>query len=409
MEIAAERGEQVTERKLRIGVAGLGRAFSLMVPTFTGDSRVQLVAAATQREEARQKFAREFSGHAYATVAELCADPAVEIVYIATPHQLHAEHACLAAANGKHLLIEKPMALSIDECRRMISAARKSGVQLIVGHSHSFNAPILKARALIAGGKFGKVRMIQTLNFTDFLYRPRRPEELRTEEGGGVIFSQAAHQVDIVRLLGGGMVKSVRAQTGAWDPGRPTEGAYSALLTFENGVFATLTYSGYAHFDSDEFTGWIGELGKAKDQSRYGAARKALKSAGDASEEAALKSTRNYGGANYSAAGVPAPGPDPIFYQHFGFTLVSCDRADLRPLPTGVMIYGDTEQRLDALPEPAVPRSEVIDELYNAVVLGRAPVHSGEWSLATMEVCFAILTSAREQREVTLEHQVAAA
>ena len=94
-----------------------------------------------------------------------------------------------------------------------------------------------------------------------------------------MIFSQAAHQIDIVRLLGGGRVRSVRAMTGAWDAARPTEGAYSALLTFEDGTFASVTYSGYAHFDSDELTNWIGEMGLPKDQSRYGAARKALRAA----------------------------------------------------------------------------------------------------------------------------------
>jgi phthalate 4,5-cis-dihydrodiol dehydrogenase len=394
-------------RKLRIGVAGLGRAFTLMVPTFTGDTRVELVAAATQRPEARKKFAEDFSARAYETVAELCDDPDVDVVYIATPHQLHVEHATLAAAKGKHLLVEKPMALTTAECRVMIEAANKAGVHLIIGHSHSFNAPILRARALIASGEFGGVRMIQALNFTDFLYRPRRPEELRTEDGGGVIFSQGAHQIDIVRLLGGGLVRSVRAATGAWDPERPTEGAYSALLSFEDGAFATLTYSGYAHFDTDEFTGWIGELGKAKDQSRYGAARKALAANGEV-DEAQLKSARNYGGNAYATAGVPDPRLDDVAYQHFGFTLVSCDRADLRPLPTGVMIYGDTEKRLDALPSPKVPRAEVIDELYNAVVLGKRPLHNGEWSLATMEVCVAILQSAKESREIALRHQIPA-
>jgi phthalate 4,5-cis-dihydrodiol dehydrogenase len=377
-----------------------------MVPTFTGDPRVELVAAASLRPEARRKFTDEFSAKAYETVMELSDDPDVDVVYIATPHQLHAEHAALAAAKGKHLLVEKPMALTVTECQAMISAARKAGVHLIVGHSHSFDAPILKARSLIASGQFGRPRMIQALNFTDFLYRPRRPEELRTEEGGGVVFSQAAHQVDIVRMLGGGRVRSLRAATGAWDPERPTEGAYMALLTFESGAVATLTYSGYAHFDSDELTGWIGELGKPKDETRYGAARKLLQGAVDAGHEAAMKSARNYGGANYSAAGVPTPGMDPIYYQHFGFVMVSCDHADIRPLPTGVMIYGDTEKRLDPLPQPMVPRAEVIDELYDAVVHGRAPTHSGEWSLATMEVCLAILESAAQQREITLQHQV---
>jgi phthalate 4,5-cis-dihydrodiol dehydrogenase len=377
-----------------------------MVPTFTGDPRVQLVAAATQRDEARRKFREEFSAPAYATVAELCADPNVDVVYIATPHQLHVEHAVLAAERGKHILVEKPMALTLAECRAMIDAAHKAGVHLIVGHSHSFNAPILRTRALIASGAFGPVRMIQALNYTDFLYRPRRPEELRTAEGGGVLFSQGAHQIDIVRLLGGGRVHSVRAATGSWDAGRPTEGAYSAFLTFEGGAYGTLTYSGYAHFDTDEFTGWIGELGQAKDRSRYGAARRALAAKGGTAE-AELKSARNYGGRSYGTAGVPDPKSDAVLYQHFGFTLVSCDRADLRPLPSGVMIYGDTEQRLDALPPPQVARAEVIDELYEAVVLGRAPLHNGEWSLATMEVCLAILQSAKEGREIALRHQIA--
>ena len=78
------------------------------------------------------------------------------------------------------------------------------------------------------------------------------------------MFNQAAHQVDIVRLVGGGRVASVRAATGAWDPSRPTEGAYAALLTFADGAFASLTYSGYGHFDSDEWQGWIGEMGQKK-------------------------------------------------------------------------------------------------------------------------------------------------
>ena len=61
-------------------------------------------------------------------------------------------------------------------------------------------------RALIDSGAFGAVRMINAINYTDYLYRPRRPEELDTAQGGGAVFNQAAHQVDIVRLIGGGRV-----------------------------------------------------------------------------------------------------------------------------------------------------------------------------------------------------------
>jgi phthalate 4,5-cis-dihydrodiol dehydrogenase len=377
--------------KLKLGVAGLGRAFSMMVPTFTADPRVALVAGADPRPEARAKFEADFGAKAFDSVEKLCAEPALDVVYIATPHQFHAANAIAAASCRKHVLVEKPMALSLDQCRAMIAAARRSGVQLIVGHSHSFDAPILHARKIIASGALGRVRMVSALNYTDFLYRPRRPEELDTNAGGGVVFNQAAHQVDIVRLLAGSRVKSVRAITGAWDAARPTEGAYSALLTFEDGSFASLVYTGYAHFDSDEFTGWIGEMGAKKDPSSYGSARRLLKA-----EELTLKNERNYGGRGFKEV------PEAQAHQHFGVVIVSCERGDVRPLPSGVMIYDDREQRVEPLPAPKVPRVEVIDELYDAVMNARAPLHSGEWAMATMEVCLAILRSSREEREVAL-------
>ena len=67
--------------------------------------------------------------------------------------------------------------------------------------------------------------MINSFNYTNFLYRPRRPEELDTAQGGGILFNQVPHQIDIARLLGGGLVRSVRAQTTVLDPARPTEGS----------------------------------------------------------------------------------------------------------------------------------------------------------------------------------------
>ncbi|HEY2137501.1 MAG TPA: Gfo/Idh/MocA family oxidoreductase, partial [Xanthobacteraceae bacterium] len=371
----------MTDRKLRLGIAGLGRAFSLMIPTLTAHPLIEIAAGADPRPEARMKFAGEFHAGVHATVEELCADRNVEAVYISTPHQFHAAHVALAAAAGKHVLVEKPMALSLAECRQMIAATRAAGVTLVVGHSHSFDAPIARTRELVATKTYGDIRMITALNFTDFLYRPRRPEELDTSRGGGVLFNQAPHQVDVVRLIGGGRVRSVRVLTGSFDPARPTEGAYSALLGFENGMGASLTYSGYAHFDSDELAGWIAESGAQKESARYGAARRSLTAVTGAEHELAIKTARNYGGEGYSP---PAAGR---FHQHFGFLIASCERADLRPLPQGVMIYGDTDQRLDPLPQPPVPRAEVIDELYDAIVHGRTPLHGGEWSLATMEVC----------------------
>lgn len=385
------------ERKLCVGVAGLGRAFAVMLPAFTADPRVKLVAAADTRVDARQRFAEEFSTSAYATVDELCADPVVDVIYVATPHQYHAQHALLAAQHGKHLLVEKPIALTLEECRAIIDATRNANVHLVVGHSHSFDAPVRHLRNLIESGRYGDVRMINAINYTDYLYRPRRPEELDTALGGGAIFNQGAHQVDIVRLIGGGRVESVRAATGAWDRTRPTEGAYAALLTFANAAFASLTYSGYGNFDSDEFEGWIGEMGQKKVP--Y-AGRPPHRFANER-DEVAIKNARNYGGPEFRRAENRG-----VAHQHFGTLLVSCERGDLRALPNGVMIYQNGSARIDALPAPKIPRLKVIDELYDAVIRGRAPLHDGAWAMATLEVLLAILQSAREGREVRLRHQV---
>lgn len=215
---------------LRIGIAGLGRAFTLMLPTFLADTRVRLVAACDPRPQARDQFERDFTAPAYAGVEELVRHPEVEVVYIASPHQMHAAHVALAAAHGKHVLVEKPMALSLEECDAMIADCAKAGVALLVGHCHSFDTPYLKTRQLIDSGRWGEVRMIHALNYTDYLMRPRRPEELDSAAGGGAVFSQAAHQVDIVRLLAGSKATNLRSALGRWDTARPTEGAYSALL-----------------------------------------------------------------------------------------------------------------------------------------------------------------------------------
>lgn len=389
------------QRRLRIGVAGLGRAFSLMLPTFLRDSRVQLVAACDPRDEARRQFAADFAAPTYADVAELANDPNVEIIYVASPYQFHAQHTEIAAAKGKHVLVEKPMALAAADCDRMIAACRAANVHLIVGHCHSFDTPYLRTRELISLGDFGAVKMIQAVNYTDYLYRPRRPEELATAEGGGAVFSQAAHQVDIVRMLAGSRATRLRASVGRWDPSRPTEGAYSALIWFENGAYASLSYNGYGHFNTDEWSGWIGEMGDRTSPDTYGSARRRLETLASSSDEARLKAAGTYGGSAYKPPTATADEPQ-RFHQHFGPVIVSCERADLRPLSDSIVVYGDELRETLPLAAPAVPRAEVIDELYGAVVDGRGPLHDGEWAKGTLEICIAILKSSDTGTDVTL-------
>lgn len=388
-------------RPLQLGVAGLGRAFSLMLPTFLGDSRIALVAACDPRSEARERFSAEFDAPAFNNIEALALDPAVDAIYIASPHQFHAAHTRVAAAHGKHVLVEKPMALTLGECDEMIEACRRAGTYLIVGHCHSFDTPYLRTRELAASGEFGAVRMIHALNYTDYLFRPRRPEELLTAQGGGAIYSQAAHQIDIVRLLAGSRATRLRAAVGNWDAARPTEGAYTATLWFENDAFASISYNGYAHFDSDEWTGWTGEMGQVKNADDYGGARRRLARVRSAEEEARLKAAGTFGGSAYRLP--PRDGSGPLNqHQHFGPLIVSCEHADLRPLPDSILVYGDELRERRPLALPEVPRAEVIDELHAAVFSGVAPLHDGAWARGTLEACVAMLRSSREQRDILL-------
>ncbi len=392
---------------LRFGVIGLGRAATSMLPSLAAHPHVRLVAAADPRPEARERFAAQFQADAYPNAEALVHRPDVDAVYIATPHQCHAEHVLLAAAHGKHAICEKPMALALDDCARMNAAVEQAGVRLVIGHTHSFDPPILRMREIIRSGELGRLGMISAWNYTDFLYRPRRPEELDESLGGGIIFNQVPHQVDTVRLLGGGLVRSVRAMAGTWDAARPVPGAAAVFLDFADGAAATITYSGYDHFRADEFCEWVGEGGQPANPDRYGEARRALRGVTSPADEAALKASTGFGGARQRHVGGPGAPPH---HPHFGVVIASCERGDLRPSPRGVLVYADDGRREEPVPlgRAAPDKGKVVDELYGAIRDDRPPLHNGRWGTATLEVCLAIVESSRTRREVLLAQQVPA-
>jgi phthalate 4,5-cis-dihydrodiol dehydrogenase len=379
-----------------LGVVGLGRAFTLMLPALKASQELRLAAAFDVRPSARRKFEAEFGGRSHESLECLLSDPAVDAVYIATPHELHAEQTVAAARAGKHILVEKPMAIRVADCQAMIAAARAAGVALVVGPSHGFDAPVQRAADLIGSGAFGPVRLITTFNFTDFVYRPRRPEELDPERGGGVVHSQAAHQFDVVRRLAGQSVSEIMAIASNWDHERPGNGAYTALVRFTGGAAASLTYSGYAHYDSDELMEWISELGHRKNPIAYGQARRALAGL-SAHAEAEAKMSRSFGGDAEPSAEAPV-----THNEHFGFLLASCERADLRVMPDRIGIFSDEKREFLPVTLPRAPRAGVITE-FLAAVRGEQPArHDGEWGLATMQCCTALARSSASGRAVKL-------
>jgi phthalate 4,5-cis-dihydrodiol dehydrogenase len=371
-----------------------------------------LVAGADMNPVMRAGFEAAYPGSkTYPTVAAMCAADDLDAVWVATPNRFHCEHAIEAMRNGKHVVVEKPMAVDMAEADRMVATAEKYGVRLACGHTRSLSIWNRAMRRIALGGALGAVTAIHIWAYTDWLIRPRTADELDPEQGGGIVFRQGPHQIDTIRLLGGGLVRSVRAQTGRWLEARPVPGYYTAFLEFEDGTPATIMHNGYGYFVMSELYPWVAAEERFTDADRARMRSDLLSGTRDEDGE---KADWRIGGRR-----------DPTKKKHTGrpgwkpFDLgpveVSCERGVMRSAENGIVVYSDRGreeldlrdlQRPEADPSGGLTLS-ILSELYDSVVNGRPLFHDGVWGRATLEVVLALITSARERREVLLARQVA--
>ncbi len=391
---------------LNVGVVGLGLAAASVASAMVAMPHVNLVAGADINPRALQAFKEKYGAKTYASIDELCDDPEIDTVWVATPNTFHCPHVILAAERGKHVIVEKPMAISLAEAERMIEAAGKHGVQLLCGGSRSSSAVVRTMRELVVSGELGRLRAMVAWSATDWMLRPRRPDELDVAQGGGIAYRQAPHQVDSVRLLAGGKVRSVRGVTGQWMAPRHTApGFFSALLEFENGALATLVYSAYGYFMASEFfePGASGPDAPGL-QGRIEARKQITTGTRD---EAAAKEQRTRDVQRTGPAAGAAPPRGARFLSDLGLLVVSCEHGDMRQSPAGIYIYGDEGTTEVLFPETRGAYAPELDELYDALIDGKPVLHSGLWGLATLEVCLALMQSATERRDIPMQHQVA--
>jgi phthalate 4,5-cis-dihydrodiol dehydrogenase len=349
---------------LRVGLVGIGVGASQLLSALTTSPYGRLVAAADLRPEALQRLHAEYGIATFGSVQALC-DHEIDAVWVATPNQLHAEHAIAALQRGKHVIVSKPMAISLAECQAMVNAAQTNQVHLLAGHSQCMASTIRRMADYTRSQELGRLGMLHTWHFTDWMYRPRLPEELDPNLGGGPVFRQASHQVDIVRAIAAQPVRGVRAMT-------VQLGAYTAYLEFQDGTPATIVYSGYGHFD---LASWLrgGDGTSRQNQPRD-------------------KNALRYGA--QAARGSNSLGL-------FGLTLASFEQADVRESTDGLEIHRRGETQHVHVPDE--PRgSAELEELYQAVRHQKPLKHDGRWGQATLEVCLAINESARTRQEVLL-------
>ena len=388
--------------RIKVAVAGLGQLGAGILSSLARTPEVELVAAADNRETALAAFQDQYQGRVYPTVERLAADPEVQAVWVATPSALHWEHVVALAEGGKHAVVTKPMAMSLEECDRMIGAADKNRTALIYSgmpFSPAFNG----MRSVIASGRLGRLGALAHWAFSDWMLRPREPHEVDPGVDGGQLFNQGPHPVDALRLLGGGIVRSVRGATVDMGlEGRPSAGYFSAFLEFENGVPASLVYNGYGYLFGWELTGW-GETPEraaaAEDSYRY---RKALRT-GAVDEFAEKEASRFGGGPAEGDFRTRRPRSEGWVPSDDGLIIASCERGEVRQAPAGLYVYDDDGRHEEPLP-PITSRANEIQALADGMA-GR-PTIDGRWGKATLEVVLAIARSATERREILLEHQV---
>jgi predicted dehydrogenase len=403
---------------LRLAFVGLGQAVNRIFQHSREIATLpyRITAAAEKRPHALDAFKRQFGGETYDNMEDLCSSPNVDVVYIATGPELHCEQVLIAAKHGKHIVVEKPMALTLDECRRMIEAADRNGVKLLAGHTHSFDAPIRRMHEIVKSGALGRLVMVNTWNYNAFNPRPWPSAELRTTFGP--VLNQGPHQVDIVRQIGGGMLRSLRATT-FWDAMRGCEGGYNCFVEFQDGVTGSIIYDARGFFDTAELSGWVAEGGGRRDPDTNFRLLKSfgeLKALGDDAMERIIEERKEYG--RYGAQNVDpqtwkffgySSGDDIVHQPYFGFTLVSCERGAMRQSPDGILIYDENEKREVKIEHTLRGRGAELMDLYNAVTRGAPLFHDGRWGMATLEACLAIVESAKHRREIMLSHQVAIA
>jgi 1,5-anhydro-D-fructose reductase (1,5-anhydro-D-mannitol-forming) len=226
---------------IRWAVIGTGRVSNVMVPAMQA-VRGTLVAAIVSRSQARaDAFAAAHGIEAsYGSVEEMLRSPTVDAVYIGSPNGLHAPHAMAAAAAGKHVLCEKPMAPTVSDCHRMIEACQKHGVKLGIGFQYRQYPAQQKAREMVARGDLGRVLFadikveVPTHEIPEWYSDPEMA-------GGGVTSLAGVHRIDLLRYLTGAEVQEVCAFIRK-TPGSQFEEAVVAILGFANGAHGTLHF-----------------------------------------------------------------------------------------------------------------------------------------------------------------------
>lgn len=255
------------ERKVGVALVGCGRIAPIHAIALKELPFTEIVMTMDMIRERAEAFAREYGGQPTADYQQVLANPKVEVVQICTPHYNHAQLALKALEAGKHVLVEKPMALSVEDAKEMIATAQRKGLQLGVIFQNRYNASSEAVKEAISSGELGELRAARafvTWHRDDEYYRSDPWRGTWAQEGGGLLINQAIHTLDLMQWLMG-EIKTVSANCRRWGHEFiEVEDTAEAYIRFANGALGCFYGTNCYPANEPVFLEVLGTKGKAQ-------------------------------------------------------------------------------------------------------------------------------------------------
>lgn len=227
------------KKSLKFAIIGCGRICKVHAAVLSNLPEVKVVAVCDVVEERAKKFATKYNCQFTTSYRDILKRDDVDVIDICAPSFLHSEIAINSANAGKHVVSEKPIALSLEDADRMIESCKKAGVNLFVVKQNRYNPPIVKLKEALDEGRFGKIYFG---NATVRWYRSQsyyEENEWFGKFGGGVLINQASHNIDMLQWLMG-PVTQVYAKTATAGHDIAVEDLGIAIVKFRNGAWGTI-------------------------------------------------------------------------------------------------------------------------------------------------------------------------
>jgi predicted dehydrogenase len=230
---------------IKVGIIGAGVFGEQHAQAIADVNGVNVVAASRRNITALAEFNSRFGGRGYADYRDLLDDKEVDAVVIATPHQTHTSVVEAAAQAGKHILLEKPMGLTLDECDRIVRWTKEAGIKLMLGHTGHFIPALQSAKKLLESGEMGEVVYGVATKSKQWMNPDRREWHLDRAQGGGMWLTIGVHALDQLTWLIGAPVEKVSAQMQTRFHDQQADDTGVALLRYANGATGTAVAIGF--------------------------------------------------------------------------------------------------------------------------------------------------------------------